>query len=125
MTPKDPARPRALRDFTGSGYDKGRGGLGQAMWFATMNLVFMKWWFPARLRPALLRAFGATVRERVLIRHRVRVLRPWKLTIGDDCWNDEDAPAWFSCATANPFYSPKWIFVHLCTRQEPSKLMEP
>ena len=60
-------------------------------WFATMNLVFMKWWFPARLRPVLLRAFGAQVGDRVLIRHRVRILWPWKLTIGDDCWIGEDA----------------------------------
>ena len=60
-------------------------------WFATMNLVFMKWWFPARLRPALLRAFGADIGDRVLIRHRVRILWPWKLTIGHDCWIGEDA----------------------------------
>ena len=82
---------RSLRTFTGAGYDKGRPVAVQALWFATMNLVFMKWWFPARLRPGLLRAFGATVGERVFIRHRVRVLWPWKLTIGDDCWIGEDA----------------------------------
>jgi putative colanic acid biosynthesis acetyltransferase WcaF len=50
-----------------------------------MNLVFMKWWFPARPRLGLLRAFGATVGERVLIRHKGRVLWPWELTICDDC----------------------------------------
>src|SRR5690348_15497844 len=51
----------------------------------------MKWWFPARLRPRVLRAFGATVGGGVLIRHGVRVHWPWKLTIGDDCWIGEDA----------------------------------
>jgi putative colanic acid biosynthesis acetyltransferase WcaF len=99
VTPPDPRADavrvirleRSLRTFTGHGYDKGRPLPMQAVWFATMNLVFMKWWFPARLRPALLRVFGATVGERVLIRHRVRVLWPWKLTIGDDCWIGEDA----------------------------------
>jgi putative colanic acid biosynthesis acetyltransferase WcaF len=84
------ARQRSLRAFTGAGYDKGRPVVVQALWFAVMNLVFMKWWFPARLRPPVLRAFGARVGERVLIRHRVRVLWPWKLRIGDDCWIGED-----------------------------------
>jgi len=86
-----PAVRRSLRSFTGAGYDKGRSTAVQALWFAVMNLLFMKWWFPARLRPPLLRAFGATIGERVFIRHRVRVLWPWKLTVGDDCWIGEDA----------------------------------
>lgn len=82
---------RDLRSFTGEGYDKGRSVLWQAAWFAVLNLVFMKWWLPPRLRPPILRLFGATVGERVLIRHRVRVQWPWKLTIGDDCWIGEGA----------------------------------
>lgn len=82
---------RSLRSFTGRGYDKGRPVAVQAAWFAVSNLAFMKWWFPARLRPVVLRAFGARIGERVFIRHRVRVLWPWKLTIGDDCWIGEDA----------------------------------
>ena len=82
---------RSLADFTGAGYDKGRPRAVQAVWFAVMNLVFVKWWCPARLRVALLRAFGAQVGEGVLVRHRVRVLWPWKLTVGDDCWIGEGA----------------------------------
>ena len=82
---------RSLRSFTGRGYDKGRPVAVQAAWFAVQNLVFAKWWFPACWRPAVLRAFGATVGERVFVRHRVRVLWPWKLTVGDDCWIGEDA----------------------------------
>ncbi|MBT0769671.1 putative colanic acid biosynthesis acetyltransferase [Kineosporia sp. J2-2] len=84
-----PAVERDLAAFTGAGYDKGRSRLWQAAWFATMNLVFSKWWLPARFRPPILRAFGARVGERVLIRHRVRVLWPWQLSIGDDCWIGE------------------------------------
>lgn len=82
---------RDLRSFTGAGYDKGRSVLWQAAWFAVLNLVFVKWWLPPRLRPPILRLFGATVGERVLIRHRVRIQWPWKLTIGDDCWIGEGA----------------------------------
>ncbi|MEV7398343.1 DapH/DapD/GlmU-related protein [Aeromicrobium sp. NPDC092404] len=80
-----------LGAFTLAGYDKGRGVLWQAAWFAVQNLVFGTWWFPRRFRPAVLRAFGATVGSNVTIRHRVRVLWPWKLTIGDDTWVGEDA----------------------------------
>lgn len=80
-----------LRGFSGRGYDKGRSIGWQALWFATSNLVFSAWWLPRRLRPVILRAFGARVGERVFIRHRVRVLWPWKLTVGDDCWLGEDA----------------------------------
>lgn len=90
MSP-DPGAARRLQTFTGAGYDKGRSILWQAAWFAVMNLVFSSWWLPARLRPGILRAFGARVGARVLIRHRVRVLWPWKLTIGDDCWIGEGA----------------------------------
>jgi putative colanic acid biosynthesis acetyltransferase WcaF len=83
------AARRRLADFTGAGYDKGRSNIVQAMWFAVLNLVFVKWWCPARVRVSLLRAFGASVGDGVLIRHRVRVLWPWKLAIGRDCWIGE------------------------------------
>jgi putative colanic acid biosynthesis acetyltransferase WcaF len=82
---------RSLRGFTGAGYDKGRSLPVQAAWFAALHLFFVKWWFPARLRPVLLRAFGARVGRRVLIRRGVRIHWPWKLDIGDDVWVGEDA----------------------------------
>jgi putative colanic acid biosynthesis acetyltransferase WcaF len=85
-----PAPIRRLAGFTGAGYYKGRPWFVQAAWFATMNLFFMKWWFPARLRPGLLRAFGADIGPGVFIRHRVRVQWPWKLWIGADSWIGED-----------------------------------
>jgi putative colanic acid biosynthesis acetyltransferase WcaF len=80
---------RRLAGFTGAGYDKGRGVAWQAAWFATQNLVFGTWWCPPGLRPAILRAFGATVGPGVVIRHRVRVHWPWKLEIGRDSWIGE------------------------------------
>jgi putative colanic acid biosynthesis acetyltransferase WcaF len=82
---------RNLREFRGSGYNKGRNLLVQAAWYIVMNLVFMKWWFPCRWRPGLLRLFGAEVGSRVLIRHRVRVHWPWKLHVGNDSWIGEGA----------------------------------
>jgi putative colanic acid biosynthesis acetyltransferase WcaF len=91
ITMTEPTVERSLRGFTGAGYDKGRPVLVQALWFAVLHLVFVKWWFPARWRPAVLRAFGARVGRRVLIRHGVRVHWPWRLHIGDDVWIGEDA----------------------------------
>lgn len=81
----------SLADFTLNGYEKGRSIVWQAAWFAVMNLVFSKWWCPARLRVALLRLFGAEIGRSVVVRHRVRVLWPWKLEIGDHSWIGEGA----------------------------------
>lgn len=86
-----PAVERSLRDFVGAGYDKGRPLLVQAAWFTILNLVFVKWWLPPSWRPALLRAFGARIGRRVLIRHGVRIHWPWRLDVGDDVWIGEGA----------------------------------
>jgi putative colanic acid biosynthesis acetyltransferase WcaF len=92
MLDAEPMSPaRSLAGFRGHGYDKGRSRVVQAAWFAVQNLVFWKWWLPASLRPKLLRVFGAQVGNNVFIRHRVRVLWPWKLTVGDNTWIGEDA----------------------------------
>lgn len=101
---------RDLRTFTLSGYDKGRGIAAQALWFCVMNTLFMAWFCPARVRVALLRAFGAEIGEGVLIRHRVRVLWPWKLTIGDHTWIGEGA--WLLNL------EPLAIGSHVCVSQE-------
>ncbi|NDZ78079.1 MULTISPECIES: WcaF family extracellular polysaccharide biosynthesis acetyltransferase [unclassified Streptomyces] len=101
---------RNLPAFTLAGYDKGRGRLTQALWFAVLNTVFMAWFCPARLRVALLRAFGATIGEGVLIRHRVRVLWPWKLTVGDHTWIGEGA--WLLNL------EPVTLGAHVCVSQE-------
>ncbi|SDH05500.1 putative colanic acid biosynthesis acetyltransferase [Pseudonocardia oroxyli] len=75
-----------LGSHTGRRYDKGRPVHWQVLWHLASHLVFQKWWFPARFRPALLRAFGARVSDDVVIRQEVRIHWPWKLRI--------DGPAW-------------------------------
>ncbi|WP_258724177.1 DapH/DapD/GlmU-related protein [Cellulomonas sp. NS3] len=80
---------RRLADFTGRGYEKGRGRLVQAAWMLVSGTVFTRWWCPARVRVVILRAFGAEVGTGVLVRHRVRVHWPWKLSIGNDTWIGE------------------------------------
>jgi putative colanic acid biosynthesis acetyltransferase WcaF len=73
------------------GYDKGRGRGWQVLWFATLHLIFRKWWLPPSVRPVILRAFGADVGQDVLIRHGVRIQWPWKLSLGNDVWVGEGA----------------------------------
>jgi putative colanic acid biosynthesis acetyltransferase WcaF len=84
-----PAYP-SLKNPHPGGYDKGRGFLWQASWFAVQNLIFGAWWCPRFLRPRLLRLFGARIGSNPFIRHRVRVLWPWKLTLGDNAVLGED-----------------------------------
>jgi len=53
-------------------------------------LVANSWQISSRLRKAALTAFGATIGEGVILRPRLRVRFPWKLTIGDRSWIGED-----------------------------------
>jgi putative colanic acid biosynthesis acetyltransferase WcaF len=71
---------------TAGNYEKGRSLFWQALWHATSHLIFQKWWFPGRFRPALLRAFGARVDDSVVIRQGVRIHWPWRLTIEGPAW---------------------------------------
>lgn len=77
---------RSLGARRGRTYDKGRGFAVQALWVAVSTLIFAQVWCPSRLRCAILRLFGAQIGNGVLIRHRVTVQWPWKLTIGDNSW---------------------------------------
>ncbi len=91
MSPAPPpaaVRDPCLRFRLGAfpGYDKGRALAWQAAWLAVLELAFKRWWLPRRLRPPLLRLFGARVGQGVVIRDRVHLTWPWYLTIGDDVW---------------------------------------
>src|SRR4051794_29743890 len=53
-------------------------------------LVTNPWQISSRLRRAALVAFGARVGQGGVLRPRLRVRFPWKLTIGDRSWIGED-----------------------------------
>jgi putative colanic acid biosynthesis acetyltransferase WcaF len=82
---------RDLAGFTGTGYDKGRGYLIQALWVAASSLLVERIWCPAKFRVSILRLFGASIGSGVLIRNGVRIHWPWKLSIGDNTWIGVDA----------------------------------
>ena len=53
-------------------------------------LVSNPWQISSRIRRAALVAFGARIGSDVILRPRLRVRFPWKLTIGDRSWIGED-----------------------------------
>jgi putative colanic acid biosynthesis acetyltransferase WcaF len=82
---------RDLAGFTGAGYDKGRSAPVQVLWLLLSGLMVTRWWCPMGLRLGILRMFGATIGEGVVLRHRVHIHWPWKLTVGAHSWIGEDA----------------------------------
>jgi putative colanic acid biosynthesis acetyltransferase WcaF len=82
---------RSLGGFTGAGYDKGRGVLVQLSWYVVSSTLLLHWWCPGAVRIAALRMFGAHIGHGTLVRHRVRIHWPWKLSVGDNCWIGEGA----------------------------------
>ncbi|MBU6347124.1 MAG: hypothetical protein KGQ38_00715 [Actinomycetales bacterium] len=82
---------RDLSKFDAAGYSRGRNKLWQALWFCFSFLIFQKFWYPNGLRAKSLRVFGAKVGQNVFIRHDVRIMWPWKLTVGDNSWLGEGA----------------------------------
>ena len=83
---------RDLSRFDASGFDRGAGRLKEILWRLVSALVFQN---PIvhgyALKRVLLRAFGARVGEGVLIKPRVSVTFPWRLSIGANAWIGEGA----------------------------------
>jgi putative colanic acid biosynthesis acetyltransferase WcaF len=78
-----------LSKFSTVGYVKGRNIIWQIAWQIVSNVFFQPFFIPRRMRPFVLRLFGARVGKRTVIKARVRVHWPWKLTLGDDVWLGE------------------------------------
>lgn len=90
-----PERQAALRrdlaGFRGTGYDRGRNILWQIAWQFISGLIVVRWWCPTRARATILRGFGAQIGANVVIRQRVRIHWPWKLSVGDNSWIGDSA----------------------------------
>ena len=80
-----------LARYTAQGFDRGASRLKEALWLAVKWCFFqtsVPW--PSDVRCALLRAFGASVGNGVVIRGNVNITFPWRVSIGDDVWIGEE-----------------------------------
>ncbi len=81
-----------LRDYDNSWYNPGGSFFKRALWMLIGQPVFASSWLPSsNLRVKLLRTFGASVGQGVVIKPSVRVKYPWHLQLGNDCWIGEEA----------------------------------
>src|SRR5262245_28105739 len=84
-----PAQPVALRTYDNTRFDRGRSKLVEMLWLM-LDAVLVRSCIPGYLhRRLILRAFGARIGKRVLIKPGVRIKFPWRLEIGDDSWIGE------------------------------------
>ena len=76
-----------LDKFNNSEFDRGASKIKEALWLFMRSLIFAPWFpIPSGIKVAALRLFGARVGTGVVIRSRVNITFPWKLTIGDHVW---------------------------------------
>jgi putative colanic acid biosynthesis acetyltransferase WcaF len=80
-----------LSKFSTGAFDRGAGPLKEGFWMLTSLFLFRlcpaKW---SGLKCAVLRAFGAKIGRGVVIKPRVTITFPWKLTMGDHVWLGEE-----------------------------------
>ena len=86
-----PAPRIDLSTFSSRAFDRGAGRLKEAVWILVKCAFFLNPLpLPSMLRVWILRRFGATVGEGVVIRSRTNITFPWKLSIGDHVWIGEE-----------------------------------
>ena len=79
-----------LDQFDNSDYRPGTW-LTRVLWVLVSGLFFQTWFpWPNSLKGLWLRVFGAMVGRGVVIKPRVTIKYPWKLTVGDYCWIGEN-----------------------------------
>ncbi len=72
------------------GLDRGRSKSVEALWYVFKCVLFLTPWpYPSALKRIVLRSFGARIGRGVVIKPRVNVHFPWKLTVGDHAWIGE------------------------------------
>lgn len=82
---------RLDRFDSAKGLDRGRSRLTEACWYLVKCVFFLSplpW--PMKWKRSLLRRFGAAVGRAVVIKPRINIHFPWKLSIGDHTWLGEE-----------------------------------
>src|ERR1043165_2922499 len=80
-----------LSSFNNSWYNPGANALKRFCWYFT-NIVWFNSGFPVNgIKIFLLRLYGAKVGKGVVVKPRVNIKYPWKLSIGDHVWIGEHA----------------------------------
>jgi putative colanic acid biosynthesis acetyltransferase WcaF len=90
---RDENRSRVnLKDFdASSGLDRGAGKWKELSWYFVKMVFFLSAFpFPYAWKKRLLKIYGADVGRHVVIKPRVNIHMPWKLTIGNDVWIGEE-----------------------------------
>ncbi len=82
-----------LGDFDASiGLNRGATKSKEISWYFVKMLFFLTSFpFPNSLKKGLLKLFGAKIGRGVVIKPRVNIHMPWKLSIGNDVWIGEEA----------------------------------
>lgn len=82
----------SLKDFDPSaGLDRGAGKFKEMLWYLTKVLFFLTALpYPSRFKVWLLKMFGAKIGKGTVLKPRVNIHFPWKLSIGDHVWIGEE-----------------------------------
>lgn len=79
-----------LAEFSNPEFDPGRGFLVRALWLGVSLAVFETGFpWPSVVKRRLLRLFGGRIGRGVVIKPRVTIKSPWRLSIGDHSWLGE------------------------------------
>ena len=63
----------------------------RVLWVLVSGMYFQTWFpWPHSIKRMWLRCFGAKVGRGVVLKPRVTIKYPWKLTVGDHCWIGEN-----------------------------------
>jgi putative colanic acid biosynthesis acetyltransferase WcaF len=80
-----------LEGYTIGAFDRGAPRWREALWHVVKFYFFLQP-FPgsSRMLAAILRFFGAKIGRGVIIRNRVNISYPWRLSVGDHVWIGEE-----------------------------------
>ena len=80
---------RNLTEFNRDNHVFGKSRVVLFLWFLIVRPFFTNIFIPIKLRPIILRFFGAKIGRNNKIKAKVQIHFPWKLQMGDNCWIGE------------------------------------